>query len=90
MIVNPDGSCGGGWVCEHRWKSVANMASSLLVLAKIGTLTGDCKVANLFAKDQLILRKGCHSLYKTFAKEGLQIVRPRRILVNYFDRRQMT
>jgi alpha-amylase len=24
-IFNADGSCGGGWVCEHRWKAIANM-----------------------------------------------------------------
>jgi alpha-amylase len=24
-VINADGSCGGGWVCEHRWRSVANM-----------------------------------------------------------------
>ncbi|CRK95800.1 CLUMA_CG009256, isoform A [Clunio marinus] len=22
---NADGSCGGGWVCEHRWREIANM-----------------------------------------------------------------
>ena len=25
--INSDGSCGGGWVCEHRWPSIANMAA---------------------------------------------------------------
>lgn len=24
-VINPDGSCGGGWVCEHRWRQIANM-----------------------------------------------------------------
>lgn len=24
-IINADGSCGGGWVCEHRWNSIKNM-----------------------------------------------------------------
>lgn len=23
--INPDGSCGNGWVCEHRWRQIANM-----------------------------------------------------------------
>lgn len=22
---NADGSCGGGWVCEHRWRQISNM-----------------------------------------------------------------
>ena len=24
--INSDGTCGNGWVCEHRWPQVANMA----------------------------------------------------------------
>ena len=23
--INPDGSCGGGWKCEHRWRQITNM-----------------------------------------------------------------
>ncbi|XP_065073859.1 alpha-amylase 1-like [Ochlerotatus camptorhynchus] len=23
--INPDGSCGNGWACEHRWRQIANM-----------------------------------------------------------------
>lgn len=23
--ININGSCGGGWVCEHRWTAIANM-----------------------------------------------------------------
>ena len=23
--INGDGSCGGGWACEHRWRQIANM-----------------------------------------------------------------
>ena len=23
--VNADGSCGNGWVCEHRWRQITNM-----------------------------------------------------------------
>jgi len=26
VIINADGSCGGGWVCEHRWPAIAGMA----------------------------------------------------------------
>nr|QJE50400.1 alpha amylase-related protein [Diaphanosoma celebensis] len=25
VIINADGSCGGGWVCEHRWNPIAKM-----------------------------------------------------------------
>jgi len=25
--VNADGSCGNGWVCEHRWRQITNMAA---------------------------------------------------------------
>lgn len=24
-VFNPDGTCGGGWICEHRWRQMANM-----------------------------------------------------------------
>ena len=27
--INGDGSCGGGWVCEHRWRQIANMIGFL-------------------------------------------------------------
>jgi len=23
--INPDGTCGGGWICEHRWRQIFNM-----------------------------------------------------------------
>lgn len=26
-IINADNSCGGGWICEHRWRQIANMVS---------------------------------------------------------------
>ena len=26
-IINSDGSCGNGWVCEHRWRQISNMAA---------------------------------------------------------------
>ncbi|XP_060630015.2 pancreatic alpha-amylase-like isoform X1 [Anolis sagrei] len=25
VTINPDGSCGNGWVCEHRWNQIRNM-----------------------------------------------------------------
>ena len=25
VVINPDGSCGNGWVCEHRWRPITNM-----------------------------------------------------------------
>lgn len=24
-VINPDGSCGNNWACEHRWQNIANM-----------------------------------------------------------------
>jgi len=23
--INADGTCGGGWICEHRWRQISNM-----------------------------------------------------------------
>ncbi len=31
--INSDGSCGGGWVCEHRWHEIAQMAKFRWVTA---------------------------------------------------------
>ncbi|KAF4532471.1 hypothetical protein B566_EDAN003047 [Ephemera danica] len=25
VVINPDGSCGNGWVCEHRWPQIVGM-----------------------------------------------------------------
>jgi alpha-amylase len=25
ITINPDLSCGGGWICEHRWREIYNM-----------------------------------------------------------------
>lgn len=25
VIINTDGTCGNGWVCEHRWNALTNM-----------------------------------------------------------------
>lgn len=27
VTINADGSCGGGWVCEHRWPAIGNMVA---------------------------------------------------------------
>ncbi len=26
LNLNSDQSCGGGWICEHRWRQISNMA----------------------------------------------------------------
>jgi len=33
--VKSDGSCGRGWVCEHRWRQIANMVAFSNVVAGI-------------------------------------------------------
>jgi hypothetical protein len=25
VVINEDNSCGGGWVCEHRWNAIQKM-----------------------------------------------------------------
>ncbi len=25
VVVNPDDTCGNGWICEHRWRQIYNM-----------------------------------------------------------------
>ena len=27
VTINADGTCSGGWVCEHRWPAIANMVA---------------------------------------------------------------
>lgn len=27
VTINADGTCGGGWVCEHRWPAIGNMVA---------------------------------------------------------------
>ena len=27
VVINDDNSCGGGWVCEHRWNAIYKMAA---------------------------------------------------------------
>jgi len=31
--INSDGSCGNGWVCEHRWRQIFNMVEFRNVVA---------------------------------------------------------
>ncbi|XP_036334214.1 alpha-amylase A-like [Rhagoletis pomonella] len=38
-IFNADNSCGGGWVCEHRWRQISNMVGFRNVVA--GTYVQD-------------------------------------------------
>ena len=34
--INNDGTCGGGWICEHRWRQIYNMARFRNVAAGTG------------------------------------------------------
>ncbi|CAG0899120.1 unnamed protein product, partial [Cyprideis torosa] len=27
VSINPDGTCGNGWICEHRWRQIYNMVA---------------------------------------------------------------
>jgi alpha-amylase len=31
--INPNGTCGNGWVCEHRWRQIYNMVKFSNVVA---------------------------------------------------------
>jgi alpha-amylase len=33
--INNDGTCGNGWVCEHRWRQIFNMVEFSNVVAGI-------------------------------------------------------
>ena len=33
--INADGTCGNGWVCEHRWRQIFNMVAFRKVVAGI-------------------------------------------------------
>ncbi|GFR70097.1 alpha-amylase [Elysia marginata] len=35
VTINPDGSCGNGWVCEHRWRPIGNMARFRTAVANV-------------------------------------------------------
>jgi hypothetical protein len=34
-VINTDGTCGKGWVCEHRWRQIFNMVEFMNVVAGI-------------------------------------------------------
>jgi alpha-amylase len=34
-IIYPNGTCGNGWVCEHRWRQIFNMVEFMNVVAGI-------------------------------------------------------
>ncbi|XP_067663291.1 alpha-amylase-like [Haliotis asinina] len=36
VTINADGSCGNGWVCEHRWAPIANMVAFRNAVAGTG------------------------------------------------------
>jgi len=38
-IINADGTCGGGWICEHRWRQMFNMV-------QFRNVAGDAPLAN--------------------------------------------
>ncbi|PAA52154.1 hypothetical protein BOX15_Mlig014993g1 [Macrostomum lignano] len=38
VVINADGSCGNGWVCEHRWQAIAGMASFRKAVANANTI----------------------------------------------------
>lgn len=35
-VINADGTCSGGWVCEHRWRQVFNMVQFRNVVSGMG------------------------------------------------------
>ena len=36
VIINPDGTCGGGWICEHRWRQITSMVTFRNVVGSKG------------------------------------------------------
>ncbi|ODM89150.1 Pancreatic alpha-amylase [Orchesella cincta] len=36
VVIYPNQTCGGGWVCEHRWRQIVNMVSFRNVVAGTG------------------------------------------------------
>jgi len=44
VTINTDGSCGNGWVCEHRWPMVGNMAQFRTAVA--GTSVSNWQYTN--------------------------------------------
>ncbi|XP_052276417.1 alpha-amylase-like isoform X2 [Dreissena polymorpha] len=58
-----DESCGFDWVCEHRWKSIANM------VAFRNTVVGTNKENNFHTSDQVAFSRG-HKGFFAMAKNG--------------------
>lgn len=52
VTINADGSCGNGWVCEHRWSAIADMVA--FRNAVVGTSHGNWHDSN----DQLAFSRG--------------------------------
>lgn len=52
---NADGSCGGGWVCEHRWSQIYNMI-------KFRNAVGSAAVANWWdnGSNQIAFSRGSY------------------------------
>uniref|UniRef100_A0A1B0EY97 Alpha-amylase n=1 Tax=Phlebotomus papatasi TaxID=29031 RepID=A0A1B0EY97_PHLPP len=62
--INPDGSCGNGWVCQHRWRQIYNMVKFRNVAMK-------AKLTNWWSNrsDQIAFaRNGC--CFIAFNNEG--------------------
>ena len=63
VTIKPDNSCGNGWVCEHRWRSVANMVA--FRNAVVGT-----KKENVYInKNQIAFSRGNKGFF-AMARDG--------------------
>jgi alpha-amylase len=51
--INPDNSCGNGWICEHRWRQIANM----VILSNVA---GDSGIVNWWsnARNKIAFSRG--------------------------------
>jgi alpha-amylase len=65
--INPDGSCGGGWVCEHRWREIYAMV-------KFRNEVGNDPVTNWWSNgnNQISFCRG-HSGFVAFNNEANQL-----------------
>lgn len=63
VTINGDGSCGNGWVCEHRWKPIANMVKFRNAVA--GTAKSHWRNEN----DQVSFSRGGKGFF-AMAKQG--------------------
>ena len=61
--INPDGSCGNGWACEHRWNPIANMVAFRNAVA--GTDVNHYKMEN----DEVSFSRGNKGFF-AMAKQG--------------------